>query len=125
MVVAYSSDGRFFASGADDGKIYVRHVPNDREDVEARCLSFCSRMDTQDGWIKDGETLLLWVPAPYREAIRSGARVIIPNPTRNITAYSIDHQTLFRYSDRNWTDDLGHYSLSRLQQKAHKHIHYL
>lgn len=105
--VAYSPDGRFLASGANDGKIYVHHAPNDRDDVEARWLNSCSHMDLQDGWIKDGETLLLWIPAPYREHLPSCVRVIIPNPTPNFTAYNVDYQTLFRYSGRNWVDILS------------------
>lgn len=104
--VAFSPDGRFLVSGADNGNIYIHDLEsNERDDAEARWIAGCSQMDPQDGWVKDCAALLLWVPGPHRGDVRFCARRIMSDQPPSIETYSIDYETLLtRYSGSNWTD---------------------
>ena len=61
------------------------------------------QLDENDGWIRDGETLLLWVPLAYRAAFRLCARVLIDKGRSTVFPYIIDLEALFKYSGRDWT----------------------
>ncbi|KAF7792180.1 hypothetical protein EIP86_003211 [Pleurotus ostreatoroseus] len=112
--VAYSLDGSYLASCSEDRRIHVYdtsalHQPR-RKDAEARWLTLCSQMSRQDGWVKDGQNLLLWVPVPYRHSLQSGALFAINSDTpKPLATYSVDYETLFKYSGKNWTKILSEF----------------
>ena len=62
----------------------------------------CSRMDLADGWVKDGDKLLMWVPMQYRYDIMGGIKLAIGEGTRR-TRPEVDVERLFAYSGTQWT----------------------
>jgi WD40 repeat protein len=77
-VAAFSPDGLRVASGTDDCAVWIWNIPamsvssEDDASVEYKALyparwnAYCARMDVADGWVKDEEKLLLWIPHRYR-----------------------------------------------------------
>lgn len=104
--VAFSPDGRSFASAGHGATIYVYVVPSTNPS-QTRWLSCCSRMDQQDGWIKDGENLLLWIPSIYRPVVAHCARLLINRSVSRAIVCNINYNTLFQYSGTAWVNVLS------------------
>ena len=62
-------------------------------------------MEVEDGWVKDGEKLVLWIPQHYRRHFEDtrlqfsigDARIIGPRP-------GVDLVKLYMYTGERWTD---------------------
>lgn len=126
FAVAFSLDGREFASGALDGTIRTWEVPsrtdlvifeqseadyselNDEELYIRWNRSRASYAEAKnDGWFRDGEKLLLWVPLQYRHDMKVGTRLVIGEPgtlTRSVRRPGVDYRNLFRFSGTRWKD---------------------
>lgn len=57
-----------------------------------------------DGWVKDGERLLLWTPLQYRRDIRMGTRAVIAASLKHAVRPEVDYRKVFRYSGARWRD---------------------
>lgn len=57
-----------------------------------------------DGWIREGEKLLLWVPLPHRHDIGSRTRLIIGSRVKRDVRPEVDYRKLFRFSGMRWKD---------------------
>lgn len=127
--VAFHTNGHEFVSCHDDGNICVWdvHARTDLDlyeggdidlyeggDIDYSGLGeeesrICwnaslSRMDEHDGWVRDGDKLLLWVPLKYRYEFQAGIKLVIGVPRVDRMIPQADYQKLFRYSGRRWTD---------------------
>ncbi|KAF7794633.1 hypothetical protein EIP86_005770 [Pleurotus ostreatoroseus] len=107
LTVAYSPDDLFLATGGSDGRILIYDAPGKHRDLskektKARWLACCSEMNKQDGWVKDGGELLLWVPPSYRSGFHTSARVVIGQHLPRAGALSVDYEKLLAYGGRNW-----------------------
>ena len=108
--VSFSPNGHSLVSSGDDAKIFVYDTPSTplaRSELARRWLACCSSMDVRDGWIKDGNSLLLWVPSASRGTIQSCARMVIDRITPRATVFSINYGVLFQYVGPKWTTGLS------------------
>lgn len=65
--------------------------------------SCCSRLTTADGWVKDGDKLLIWIPIHYRENIAAGLKLVIGGDVRRSMKPEVDTDKLYEYSGTGWT----------------------
>ena len=109
LSVAWSPDGRFFASADYSGKIYIYNAPFKGEELQQSHQPEWSdayasdEVQLEDGWIKRGDSLLLWVPVAHRGSFQCGARFLIDTGAPGVTRYSVDVERLSKYSGPDWT----------------------
>ena len=60
------------------------------EEHSARWNACRARMSNRDGWVKDGDRLLLWIPLQHRENIRDGIKLTISNKVRRARTPEVD-----------------------------------
>lgn len=65
----------------------------------------CSRLDGNDGWVKDDEgRLLMWVPDRHREDIKIRRKLIIGKKGCRTIRPTIDHERLMECLEKGWTN---------------------
>lgn len=65
----------------------------------------CSRLDYNDGWVKDDDgRLLMWVPDRHREDIKNRQKLIIGKKGCSIIRPTIDHERLMDCLEKGWTN---------------------
>ncbi|TFK66218.1 WD40 repeat-like protein [Pluteus cervinus] len=62
----------------------------------------CSQMEVTDGWVKDGDKLLLWIPQRYREHFERRVHFSIGAKPRSIKP-EVDLACLYGYTGKQWT----------------------
>ncbi|TFK66201.1 WD40 repeat-like protein [Pluteus cervinus] len=112
--VAFSSDGQRILSCADDGMICMWDAQIGAAIVESSsaCIDeesrnkhwkvCCSRMEVADGWVKEGDKLLFWIPQRYREHFQPQLHFSIPTMLKTIKP-EVDLACLYRYTGNKWT----------------------
>lgn len=103
--VVVSHDSTFFATGSDT-LIHVFDMPRKSEPAQKpsqnqRLWRARNRMD--NSWIRNGNTLLLWVPPSFRDIIQAQPRLTIKGGTVKALP-RINVKRLYRYSGTRWTD---------------------
>lgn len=76
--IAISRDDTRNATGSWDSGIFIATI-KDSDSEHDDWKQNCRRMDVADGWIKDGEKLMLWVPPEYRHWFRGNVDSWIRN----------------------------------------------
>ena len=119
--ITFASDGHEFASASDDGTISVwdtrvrtdlaMHQEGVKNYTELSEEEFLLRWNTSractaynDGWVKDQEKLLLWVPWQYRHDIKGGTRLVIGARSSDTIRPKVDHRRMLQYIGTRWKD---------------------
>ena len=84
-------------------RVEMNHAQLGEEELRIRWNASRAHMVNNNGWIKDGDKLLLWVPWQYQRDIKAGIRLVIGDP-KNAMRPEVDYQKLFRYSGTRWTE---------------------
>lgn len=118
--VAFSPNGYEFASGSVDGTIRVWDI-RARTDVElyegsgsdpfgaseeelrVRWNTNRTNMD-DDGWVRDGDKLLMKVPWQYRFDIYSGTTLMIGPQVQDAVRPVVDYRRVFQLGGTRWRD---------------------
>ena len=61
----------------------------------------CAGLDEEDGWVKNGDKLLSWLPLQHRKSIREGEKLVIGGKTRQKPV--VDLEKLLMYTRTQWT----------------------
>lgn len=119
--VAFSPDGKESASGSKDGTVRIRDTRactdlalyreneakySELSEEELRIQWNVSRASStkNDGWIRDGEKLLCWVPLQYCHDIKVGSRLVIGENGIDAVRPEVDYRKVFRFSGTRWKD---------------------
>ena len=99
--VAFSPDGLRIVSGSPDKNIFISTITDlERESWNQKCRI----MDVTDGWVKDGEKLLLWIPERLRRRFQATVEIGIGEGIQESILPKVDLELLERYAGTRWTD---------------------
>ncbi|TFK66216.1 WD40 repeat-like protein [Pluteus cervinus] len=115
--VAFSPDGQRIVSCAWDGTIRMwdaqigaatvksSSTSTDEQNSDGECRykhwnACCSGIEVTDGWVKDGDKLLLWIPLRYREHFKPQLHFSIP---ARQSEPEVDLACLYGYAGKQWT----------------------
>ena len=100
--LAISPYGAHIASGSRDNSAFITTIKGSEHDSWKQN---CRRMDAADGWIKDGEKLILWVPTDYRHWFRGNIDVWIRGglSDQQRRPPKVDLDLLRKFSGKQWT----------------------
>ena len=92
-----------------DSKLHKKHKTDYSVlgEEESRIVWNASRVrmgTVDDGWVRDGEKLLFWVPLRYRDAINGRMGKVIGGQGTVYARPEVDYRKLFRYSGARWKD---------------------
>lgn len=110
--VALLPNGHEIASSSDDGTICIWDIRVrtdlesykedesdysvlNEEELRIRWNASCARIDEKDGWVRDGQKLLLRVPLQYQHDINGGIRLVIDAQERDKVRPKVDFQKMF------------------------------
>lgn len=102
--IAFSPDSSQLVSSAWDGNIFVTTIKDAEQDTWKQS---CRAMNAAtNGWIKNGEQLLFWVPPDYRHWFRGNVDVWIRDGLREWERVppKVDLDLLDQLSGERWTD---------------------
>jgi len=117
LAVAYSPDGQRIVSGSLDETVRIWDARAGPIDVDhegipltgsgatrlAHWNACCARMDIDDGWVRDGEKLLLWIPHRFRTNFKECFHVSIKSGKPRVVKPEVDLEKLYAYAGTNWT----------------------
>lgn len=96
-----SPDGTRMVSCSWDQNIFITTIKDSERDLWKQN---CRAMDAANGWVKDGEKLLFWVPQDYRHLFRGNVDVWIRDGIRDRMAPKVDTELLGEISGKRWTE---------------------
>lgn len=119
--VALSPNGDELASCSDEGTIRIwdlrartdlelykeseaDYSELSEEELRIRWNVCRSNLSENNGWIRDGEKLLFWVPWQHRDYINCGTKMVINSEGTKTLGLEVDYLKVFRYSGTRWTD---------------------
>ena len=81
-------------------------IDTSQSSEELRIAWYASRAHrvSEDGWVRDGEKLLLWVPWKYRPDIDGGTRMVFDPQGEVDVRPKADYRKVFRFSGTRWKD---------------------
>ncbi|TFK61161.1 WD40 repeat-like protein [Pluteus cervinus] len=112
--VAFSPDGQRVVSCAGDQMIRMWDAQICAATVESSSActdegsrnmhwkACCSRMEVADGWVKEGDKLLFWIPQRYREHFQPQLHFTIPARQFKTIKPEVDLACLYEYAGNKW-----------------------
>ncbi|TFK66199.1 WD40 repeat-like protein [Pluteus cervinus] len=112
--VAFSPDNQRIVSCARDKTIRMWNAQisaatvessSARTDKKSRSMHWnacCSRMEVADGWVKEGDKLLFWIPQRYREHFQPQLHFTIPARQFKTIKPEVDLACLYEYAGNKW-----------------------